>query len=418
MNNQCVFHRTLAWLAALAILAAAPRGEAQVVVTKSAGDKATIDFSAMTATGASANVFMEVLKSDLVRSGWFRIAASGGECSVKGSVSEAGGNLQVKAEVFKSSTGAAPSGNVQVTKTSVLARSWAASRADARTLAHKVNDEIVKAVTGREGFAQSRLALVGTRTRNKEVYLADSDGANLTQLTRDRSISLFPRWSRDNRRLVYTSYVQKFPDILMIDIASGGRQKLASFPGLNMGGAFSPDGRQVAMVLSKDGNPELYVMTLGSSQLTRLTRTPQANESSPSWSPDGSRIVYVSDAAGVSRPQLYIVGRDGQSPRRVTSRGPQNVSPDWGPDGRIAFSSIAGRAFSLCVLDPETLMVTPVAADAASYEDPSWARDGRHIACARSLQYRSGICLVDTVTKEKVDLLSEGGDWYSPSWQK
>lgn len=418
MNMTCGAIRTVVWMAALVMGVACARVDAQVVVQKSAGDKATIDLSAVTVSGTSASLFMDVLKNDLVRSGWFKISAAGGECSVKGSVSDAGGNLQVRAEVFKSSSGVSSSGAVQVIKSSVLSRNWTSTRADARTLAHKVNDEIVKAVTGKEGFAQSRLALVGTRTGKKEVYLADSDGANLTQLTRDRSISLFPRWSRDGRRLVYTSYVQRFPDILMIDLASGGRQKLASFPGLNMGGAFSPDGRQVAMILSKDGNPELYVMNIGGKQLTRLTRTPQANESSPSWSPDGSQIVYVSDAAGVSRPQLYIIGRDGQSPRRVTSRGPQNVSPDWGPDGRIAFSSIAGRAFSLCVLDPTTLDVTTVAADAASYEDPGWARDGRHIACGRSLQYRSGICLVDTVTKEKVDLLSEGGDWYSPSWQK
>ncbi|MBP7274897.1 MAG: PD40 domain-containing protein [Kiritimatiellae bacterium] len=395
-------------LIGLLLLLGAVRTGAQsdVVVVKNAGDRAAIDFAGFAAAGPNGALFLQVLKNDLYRSGWFQVTPSAGEYSVRGSFTENGGRLGVQAAILK-----APG------RTSVLSRNWSGGRSDVRLLAHKVSDDLVKALTGKEGFAQSRLALVGSRSGRKELYLADSDGANLTQLTRDRSISLFPRWSPDNRSLVYTSYLNKFPDLLRIDLASGGRRKLASYRGLNIGGAFSPDGRQVALVLSKDGNPELYVMNLADSSLTRLTRTPQANESSPCWSPDGRQIVFVSDAAGVSRPQLYIMDRAGGAPRRVTSRGPQNVSPDWGPDGRIVFSSIAGREFSLCVLDPRTLEVTTIAHDASSYEEPSWARDGRNIACQRTIRYRSGICLIDSVHKEKVMLLEEGGDWYSPAWQ-
>ena len=408
MKSSTRNRHVVAVLGVLLLLGAVRSGaQSDVVVTKAAGDRAAIDFAGFTAGGANGALFLQVLKNDLYRSGWFQVTPTAGEYSVRGSFTESGGRIEVQASVLKA-PGAA----------SVLSRKWPGGRADVRMLAHKVSDDLVKALTGKEGFAQSRLALVGTRTGRKELYLADSDGANLTQLTRDRSISLFPRWSPDNRSLVYTSYVNRFPDILRIDLASGARRKLAAFRGLNTGGAFSPDGRQVAMVLSKDGNPELYVMNLADSSLTRLTRTPQANESSPSWSPDGRQIVFVSDAAGVSRPQLYIIDRAGGAPRRVTSRGPQNVSPDWGPDGRIAFSSIAGREYALCVLDPRTLEVTTIAHDASSYEEPSWARDGRNIACQRTIRYQSGICLIDSVHKEKVMLLDEGGDWYSPAWQK
>lgn len=398
--------RNMLGLAALALALAVVAPRAQVVVTKGAGDTSSIDFAGFTATGANGTLFLQVLQNDLVRSGWFSLARTGGEFSVQGAVRD-GARIEVEGVVVQAAL-----------QRRVLAKRWHAPAAEVRMLAHQVSDEIVKAATGKEGFAQSRLALVGNRTGRKELYLCDSDGANLQQLTQDKSISLFPRWSPDNRRLVYTSYVQRYPDLLLIELATGARRKLASFPGLNTGGAFSPDGTQAAMILSRDGNPELYVMTLAGRRLTRLTHTPNAAEASPSWSPDGRRIVFVSDAAGVSRPQLYIVDRGGGAPRRVTSRGPQNVSPDWGPDGRIAFSSFAGGVFSLCVLDPDTLEVTVVAADAASYEEPSWARNGRHIACVRSLRQKSGICLVDTVTREKVLLVDGQGDWTSPNWQK
>lgn len=393
---------------AMGVVVAGPATQAQVVVRKNAGDKTSLDLSGFSASGAASAQFMQVLQNDLVRSGWFSISkVGGGEVVVRGGVRDNGGRLDVECTVVNT-------GNQQ----RLLAKTYTAGVSDVRQLAHKMNDEVVKAVTGKNGFASTRLAMVGNRSGKKEIYLCDSDGANLSQLTWDGSISLFPRWSYDGRRLVYTSYVKRYPDVLMVDLASGGRRQLSSFPGLNMGGAFSPDGRQLALILSRDGNPELYVMNVAGGGLTRLTRTPNAAESSPTWSPDGTKICYVSDAAGVSRPQLYIISREGGAPKRVTSSGPQNCSPDWGANGLIVFSSLTGGSFSICVLDPATLQVSTITTDGATYEDPSWARDGRHVACGRSMRYRSSICLVDTLTKEKVMLTEGQGDWYSPNWQK
>lgn len=391
------------WNAALAVALAVAATAQDVRVSKAGGEKSSVDFSGLNIGGdAPSQTFAQVLRTSLLRSGWFSPAAPGrGEFRLTGSVSGAAG-VEARLEVFNTATGRR-----------LLGKSYTAGAADVRRLAQAVADEIVLGATGRPGFASSRLAVIGRRGGAKELFICDSDGANLVQVTRDNSISLYPRWSPDRTRIVYTSYVQRFPDVLMIELATGRRTRIAAFPGLNSGGAISPDGKFSALVLSRDGNPEIYIRRLADGALTRVTQTPRAAESSPTWSPDGHQLAFVSDVSG--RPQIYVVGREGGSPRRVTMRGAENVAPDWGPGGKIVHATRFGNAYQLAVTNPATGETTPLALDAADWEDPSWARDGRHVAATRRDRRGSAVYLVDTMGDPPIPLLAEG-DWFSPAW--
>jgi TolB protein len=354
--------------------------------------------------GEDARVFHQTLERDLVRSGWFTLARSGpGEYTMTGSCVEQGGHLAVECSVY----GVAD-------QRRRFGQRYRQPGVDVRLLAHRVADDIVEALTGRKGIASSRIAMVGSRSGRKELYICDADGGRLTQLTQDRSVSVAPKWGPAGKKLIYTAYLKRFPDLFMIDLASGRRTCIANFPGLNTGGAISPNGREVALILSKDGNPELYVMRIGGGNPTRLTRTLQAAEASPSWSPDGKRIVFVSDRSG--RPQLYIVGRSGGEPKRVSGRGSENVAPDWGNNGLIAYSSRTGGRYELAVMDPERGVVQEVVQDGADYEDPSWAPDGRHIACTRTANHRAKVYILDTLGDPPVALSDFDGEWFTPAW--
>ncbi len=388
-----------------AILFGAIRTAAQdVVITKRGSERIALDDSGLSASaeGASA-VFARTLRADLARSGWFETVGPGrGEFRLSGTATARSEAVEARLQVVNTATGR-----------SLLAREYRSAVAEARRLAHVAADEIVEAVTGRPGFASSRLAVIGKRGTAKELFICDSDGENLRQITRDNTISLYPRWSPDGKRIVYTSYLKRFPDVLMIDLTQGQRTRLAAFPGLNAGGAMSPDGRFVALILSRDGNPELYVRRLQDGMLTRLTNTPRAAEASPSWSPDGNHIVYVSDVTG--RPHLYIIGREGGAPRRLTMRGSENVAPDWGRNGLIAHAQNVGGRYQLAITDPATGETRTLGSDGADWEDPSWARDGRHLAAVRKAGGRSGVYLVDIRGSDPVPLLTTG-DWFSPAW--
>ena len=188
------------------------------------------------------------------------------------------------------------------------ARSWtaAATRSSTkRTPARRARprtqfaDDIVLALTKQHGIAGGKIAFIGTRTGHKEVYICDTDGGNLRQLTNDGNISVGPALSPDGRRLAYTGYKSGYADVYVINLASGARDRVVKFPGTNTGAAFSPDGSRLALSCSKDGNPELYTVGAGGGGARRLTHTPGV-ESSPTWSPDGGEIIYVSDAGGAA----------------------------------------------------------------------------------------------------------------------
>jgi len=375
---------------------------AQVRVVKGAGSKSTINWVGFVASSSPAGaLFRQTLQADLIRSGWFTPAGVGAEFTLAGTCEDSG-SLKVRCYVTETAI-----------QRNVMSKSYSAAGAEARTLAHRVADDIIEAVTGRRGMSSVRLVAVGNRTGHKELYLLDSDGQNVRQLTPDGSIALAPSWGPDGRTIVYTSFHQRYPDLYMYNLDSGERKRVSGFPGLNTGGAISPDGREMALILSKDGNPDLYVMNLRNRELTRITTTPRAAEASPCWSPDGSRICFVSD--GMGSPQIYIISREGGRPVRVSGMSPENVAPDWGANGWIAYTSRQGGRYVVCVLDPETKQTKQISPSDADYEDPSWAPDGRHIVCSRTRAYRSALYVLDTLGDAPFSLLETKGDWYSPA---
>ncbi len=113
-----------------------------------------------------------------------------------------------------------------------------------------------------------------------------------------------------------------------------------------------------------------------------------------------------------------MISREGGEPRRITSFGSQNVDPDWGSNGYITYASLIGRQFQIMVMNPQTMQYKQVSREDASYEDPSWAPDGRHIACVRTQNYASKIFIIDTLSETCISLLSDSfkGDSSAPAW--
>ncbi len=388
----------------ISIFFLADNGLAQIQVVKSANQKLCIDFSGLRpATDDASRTFAQTLENDLRNSSWFNPLRGNGELRLIGTIHQTGGKLKAVCQIYR-----------RCDQERLFSKSYRMDADCARTLAHRVADEIVVAITGHKGIASSRIALVGLRNGVKELYLCDSDGGELTQLTHDGRIIVGPNWSPDGDSVIYTSFLRGFPDVYRLDLRRGKRKLLASYSGLNTGAVLSPNGKEMALILSKDGNPELYIKNLRSEQLIRLTFTTRVTEASPSWSPDGKNLVYVSDQSG--RPQLYLIAREGGRPRRLSSRGVENVAPDWGSNDLIACASRSGGHYAIAIIQPTTGQTRYLQTDRADYEDPSWAPDGRHLFATRTAaNYQSSLYLLDIVCDAPVALLTSGGDWYSPA---
>src|SRR5262245_11702645 len=134
--------------------------------------------------------------------------------------------------------------------------SEAANGSTARNALLRAADIAVQRTNGLNlrGFFAARLAFVSQRAGKGDIYATDLFFGESQRLTHDNALTLTPRWSPDGSRIIYTSYFKKgAPDIYILEPASGRRSEFASFKGTNSGGRFSPNGQQIAMILSGEG---------------------------------------------------------------------------------------------------------------------------------------------------------------------
>jgi len=267
-----------------------------------------------------------------------------------------------------------------------------------RLLAHQFADETVRFLTGVAGVASSEIAFSGGRkgVNVKEIFIADYDAGQVTQVTKHGSISIRPKFSPDGKQIAYLSYKDRYPWIYIYDRESGESRAVSKRVGVNHAPAWSPDGRRIAFVLSKDGNTEIYVKDVDGSEERRLTDD-DGLDTSPVYSPDGRSIAFVSDRAG--RPQVYVMNADGAQQRRISYQGGSSYDPAWSPNGRYIAYIVEkdGEGLELWVMNSDGTGARPLTASFGSNESPTWSPDSRHVAFSSS---RSGIAQLYTVTLE------------------
>tara|TARA_B100000749_G_scaffold206816_1_gene161943 strand:- start:432 stop:1616 length:1185 start_codon:yes stop_codon:yes gene_type:complete len=284
-----------------------------------------------------------------------------------------------------------------------------------RLLAHTFANNAVEAITGSPGIGLTKIAFRQVHGRNTEIHVADFDGHNATRLTHDNSIAAGPEWTPNNDTLYYYSYRRHNPDIYSHNLQTGARQTVARYSGSNISPAVSPDGRRVAMVLSKAGSPDIWVGSANGTGLRRLTTTKEA-ESSPCWSPDGRWICFVSRAGG--RTALYKIPANSGAMSRIRTIGAFNATePDWSPDGKaIVFTTMrGGGVFEICIVPPRGGNVEVL----ATGEDPSWAPNSRTLMFTRRSGRKRFLSVLDVPTKRVKTLpRSFQGNCTQAAWSK
>ena len=138
---------------------------------------------------------------------------------------------------------------------------------------------------------------------------------------------------------------------------------------------------RIAFASNKDGNHEIYAMNADGSGVDRLTRD-RGGDYSPSWSPDGSRIAFMSNREDFDY-QIYAMNADGSGVTRLTNNRFNDYYPSWSPDGsRIAFASIRNGNWEIYAMNADgsgAARLTDNSDDDRRLRDPSWSPDGRRI---------------------------------------
>lgn len=291
-----------------------------------------------------------------------------------------------------------------------LGKRFTARFQDHRQLVHRFGDRIMEAVTGDPGCFTSRIAFVGD-VPPKEIFGMDFDGYDLRQVTRTGSINLSPEWSPDSRNLIFTSYVNRNPDLWLLDLYTMNLRPVSTRPGINASARYSPAGDVIALSMSFQGSPKIYIITPLGHIINRLTDG-TGNDISPTWSPDGSTIAFVSDRPGT--PQIYTVPAQGGEPRRLTLESNYNTDPKWSPRGDLlAFTARVQGRFQICTIRPDGTEFRALTSR-GSNQDPAWSPDGRMIAFSSDRDGRRRIFLMDSRGEIQVPVSSIPGK--APAW--
>lgn len=297
----------------------------------------------------------------------------------------------------------------------VLAKEYDGDLSQAKMIAHRFANEVMKYYTGVAGVFGSQIAFSSRVGRFKELFVMDMDGSNIRQLTNERGLALSSSWSPSGKKLVYTSYRNRTPDLFVIDVDSKQTKQITRSVELEVGAHFINED-QVVFSRTEGSESDIVVMNVDGSGLRKLTPPNRAIDVSPIPSPDGSQIIFCSNRGG--GPQIYIMGIDGSNARRV-SFGASNycTSPAWSPTGdKIAYVCRADGSFNTFVADRDGSNAVQLTSS-GSNEDPEFSPDGRYLTLATT-SYGGGFSIAIMKadgTSMKQITQSRGGD-YEPAW--
>lgn len=177
----------------------------------------------------------------------------------------------------------------------------------------------------------TRMALTLSRDGNPEIYVMDIASKALTRLTNHYAIDTEPRWMPDGKALIFTSDRGGSAQIYRLDLNDNSVKRLTFEGSYNGRADISPDGRYLAMVHRQQGQRfQIAVQDLQTQVLTVITQTPQ--DESPSFSPNGTQLVYATRRGKYG--ELGIASVDGRFQVRLPAQLGEVREPAWSPFGK------------------------------------------------------------------------------------
>lgn len=266
---------------------------------------------------------------------------------------------------------------------------------------------------------RGKIIFTSDRTGNSDIFVQRADGSGVKQITNTSKNERNPALSPDGLHIAYSALVGSSSQIFIMD-SDGSNVRQITDSGFNVMPSWSPDGSKLVFSRSpnSDSPPDLYTINTDGSGLLNITNTSTMREQNADWSADGSHIIYGgSDSNG---SHIYSISPDGSGRKQLTSGNGGDNEPEWSPDGsKIAFvrsdSTGTTRVYTMNS-DGSGISKLWQPAYASNEHSPSWSPDGTMVTFSKLSDNYYSIYVYDLNSDSRVSGSYTSSDDQFPHW--
>lgn len=262
------------------------------------------------------------------------------------------------------------------------------------------------------------IVFVSDRTGTPEIHVMNGNGDAVRMIATVAGPKSDPVLSPDGKKIVFTAGDNSLGSVSPLWVVSSdgtGLAQLTADGANDMRPTWSPDGSRIAFVSDRDGNAEIYVMNADGTGQTNITNDATTDDN-PAWSPDGNTILFTSsrDSLGSGQSEIYSMSPSGASvvPQLV------GYNPEWSPTGS---HFLFERASQIYIASPGNASSARQLTSSSEFHfTPGWSPDESKIVYASSISGFEELWTVSSVDGSGAAQLTPdaNGESYYPNWSR
>ena len=268
--------------------------------------------------------------------------------------------------------------------------------------------------------AQEKIAFESQRDGNHEIYVMNADGTNQLRVTFNSVFDGDAAFSPGGEKIAFTSTRDGNAEIYIMHTDGSSQTRLTNSPGSDAHPAFSPDGTKIAFASERSGHLAIWVMNVDGSNPIELMDGFAGTE--PEFSPDGTRIVFCGTGGSGADSEIFIMNADGTGRDNLSKEfASDDTSPSFNPTGtKIVYfrdpHGPGGQTPEIFMMNTDGTNKVNVSHNDGKDFDPSFSVDGTRIVFTSVRDPNPEIYVMNIDGTDQINLTNHPGNDSSAVW--